>query len=492
MFKENVGLIKPFDDFYHGDMGGFIERKGGREFSNRALYMMLYATLFNRFVGESDRKKLALSEYVVGRGAYNQISSYTVSNSDKDSDASLVFIYTDDNDIEKLLEMLSEVSEETSFTNEDNWERNTIVEAYVKNRALVFNSKLKNEAVVCVPRRELDVQHRLASAIMRIAPWLYEDFDREKEELSMRIFKSLTMSTYEEFLKCVDEANVRYGIANEVTRQEISGIARIAREARINSLNSDIRDFEGRIETAYRLIGEHISTIQRMEKELFSETNMINDEAFEELANYILSNESIRFVKRVRGRVVFDIKHRMTDVDADAAETLIRERTSYLYDGCNNFGNISKEDMRILWTGLFIDQEIQLSLFSRIMLDFDTKTITAERGTLASTPSVFEVDSIRNPHIEGYNCFGGNKQIIIESLRKNDFIMAIQQAVASVGGINVYDSTVMSTFSNTIVQNANDPLFKGFVLPNGITVGAKLAIAYLKGELEDLENVKND
>ena len=53
---------------------------------------------------------------------------------------------------------------------------------------------------------------------------------------------------------------------------------------------------------------------------------------------------------------------------------------------------------------------------------------------------------IPNPHHHYYNCWGDNKPNIIRALTEHDYVLAITQVFAAMGGLNLTDTPVMEKF----------------------------------------------
>ena len=57
-----------------------------------------------------------------------------------------------------------------------------------------------------------------------------------------------------------------------------------------------------------------------------------------------------------------------------------------------------------------------------------------------------EFSGIPNPHHHYYNCWGDNKPNIIRALTEHDYVLAITQVFAAMGGLNLTDTPVMEKF----------------------------------------------
>ena len=57
-----------------------------------------------------------------------------------------------------------------------------------------------------------------------------------------------------------------------------------------------------------------------------------------------------------------------------------------------------------------------------------------------------EFSGIPNPHHHYYNCWGDNKPNILRALTEHDYVLAITQVFAAMGGLNLTDTPVMEKF----------------------------------------------
>ena len=85
-----------------------------------------------------------------------------------------------------------------------------------------------------------------------------------------------------------------------------------------------------------------------------------------------------------------------------------------------------------------------------------------------------------NPHIDRYRCIGNYERTINQCIKENNYIGALEQAIASCKSLNFGDSTVMKEFMRRMYGLESYSHNKCVELPDGTVVTPKEAAAWLK------------
>lgn len=91
-----------------------------------------------------------------------------------------------------------------------------------------------------------------------------------------------------------------------------------------------------------------------------------------------------------------------------------------------------------------------------------------------------------NPHIQEYDCWGGNEAEIIKLLRQKDFEMAYLQIKAAIASLKVCDSAVMNKFIQYLVVYKYNKCIE--ILDTGKIMTPEEANEYYREEFENEEN----
>ena len=142
--------------------------------------------------------------------------------------------------------------------------------------------------------------------------------------------------------------------------------------------------------------------------------------------------------------------------------------------------------MKMLMEAIFLKQSIRIKMCAAYRFEFGVQ-VTGLKGYHYS--SDFR-EFTPNTHIDAYQCLGNYRQAINQLIKDNDYIMALEQCIASVKSLNFGDSTVMSEFMSRMYgisdYNVN---IRCIELPDGRVVEPKEAIEYLKSEVNENEQV---
>ena len=98
-----------------------------------------------------------------------------------------------------------------------------------------------------------------------------------------------------------------------------------------------------------------------------------------------------------------------------------------------------------------LDDEIVLYLESTLTLDIEDGRIYCDYRNQDNRSE----HHLPNPHLVGYNCFGGHTQLIAESISRGDYIGAIEQAIEANSFVNSYDTPVIEKLSSYISTAAH-------------------------------------
>ena len=144
--------------------------------------------------------------------------------------------------------------------------------------------------------------------------------------------------------------------------------------------------------------------------------------------------------------------------------------------------------MKKLMYAIFIDQTLRIKLCSayKFYLNGNVEGLSGHRYGYEFR------ECTPNTHIDRYSCLGNYQRVINECLRRNDYIGAIEQCVASCKSLNFADSTVMSEFMSRLYGISNyDVNIKCIELPDGRVVEPKDAIAWLNEQESKTETTSN-
>ncbi len=318
--------------------------------------------------------------------------------------------------------------------------------------------------------------HYLQIAIPVILPWLFEEKPLDDDELELiRSLREKTSTAYE---SAIEKLATRYNFRDESIKRLLSGFETIAEKERIRRCEEDIAALNHNIEVLNDKIQQALEDIYEKEITILGLTAKVNEKSeSSEIMEYFLSNKNLVLHNARGNKLRFVVYSDVEYFDEEIVERVLGNENSYIY----GVRNQSKEDIKLLMTAIFLERKIKLRLCAAYELDI----VEGVMGMSNYNFGAAFCNCLPNPHINRYSCLGNYNQTLTELIRENNYVMAIEQCIASCKSLNWADSAVMSEFIATLTTHGG----KIFVLPDGREATLSEAINYIKEENEtDGEN----
>lgn len=375
----------------------------------------------------------------------------------------------------------------SSFTSTyEGWSKlDKVTEFFRKTfRVLCFVNPERKQAVIFTDTLDIRKFHYLQCSIFAFLPWYFDPKKGVSSE-EMELIRSLREKTPEKYVDCIARIAEKYDFKTAKIHKLLDGFEtryeRIERDnirryidnclSNIDSLNSRIADcLRSKRDYEIRLLG--------------LETKIASGNGESEIMEYFLSNNKLSLISVDDYTMTFAVKDYLTFFDEELAMTTIKNRDSYIYcpEGrrCNNL--IPADDMQLFMTAV-IEQKVRIKFCAAYQFRFGEYV-----SALAHYDYGFEFrDCTPNPHLDQYHCMGNYEQTINTLITDNNYIMALEQSIASCKSLNFGDSPVMQEFMSRLYGTSENRVnIRCVELPNGTIVTPKEAIAFLK--LEATEN----
>lgn len=220
-------------------------------------------------------------------------------------------------------------------------------------------------------------------------------------------------------------------------------------EQELESTNEDIRSYENALSTLYA---------KQYECQLKATAIQLGLERSEAVDN-------IRQMIEKENSNIIDISARSNTVIQFYVQSVLKfweqdeyERLSENY--LRNKSNLQK----LFMDKIFKTKEIKVHMAECVEYDLRQNSIHYynEHETMYSTKAYYEETSgIPNPHHFYYNCWGDNKNPIINAFVHGNYDIAINQIIAAVSSINIVDNAVFNRFVNALTGERDDagPLY---------------------------------
>lgn len=349
--------------------------------------------------------------------------------------------------------------------------------------SMCFINPDKHKVVIFCDSLNIRRMHYLQCAIFAFLPWYFNPEEGVSAD-EMALIQSLREKTPDKYEECIAKiaaqydfraSHIRRALADFETRYERQECERTQRNIR-ETMNY-IEDLEERLADYFRQKREYEIKLLGLETKIANGTSEDS-----EIMEYFLCNNKLELERVTNNTMLFATKDYATYFDEEMAKTMIDNERSYVYmpDGraCNNY--IEKDDMKRLMYAIFIDQTLRLRLCSAYEFELGVR-VRAQCGHDYS--SEFN-DCMPNPHIDRYQCMGNYERAINDCIKRNDYIGALEQSIASCKSLNFGDSTVMKELMRRMYGLDGYRHNRCIELPNGKVVTPKDAAMWLKAEEE--------
>ena len=370
------------------------------------------------------------------------------------------------------------------------WKRIDKVTAFFRkafNVACYINEEVKS-AIVLAENMNLQKFHYLQCGILAYLPWF---FDKE-EGLSgddRELIESLRDKSPERYMRVLERMAQPFDFRSLSIKKGLQDFESLYERRKMKSTQENIDECDRQLES----LMERYAEVNRMKRDLnITLMGLYNREAGEsEVMDYFLCHKNLHFIELNGSYMTFAVTGYVTNFDEDMAEKMIENKRSLLYD-VHRHGSyrITTEEMAMLIDEIFIKQNLKLRFCAAYMIDMDAMRMDGMQGfDYASRLGI--TDCMANPHVDRYACLGDYKRVMNQCLAQQDYIGAIENAIASCNSLNFGDGAVMQQFFER-VYGFDGGLGKCIELPDGTIVTPLEAINFLTGQKEGSEDEQAD
>lgn len=342
--------------------------------------------------------------------------------------------------------------------------------------ACFVNTELKS-IVLFVEQMDYRRFHYLQCAIYPMFPW-YFDPKAGVSELEMTLVKSLMENTPDSYRDCLAKICETFDFRSEVIKQKLSGFelrfikdALASSEGQYNDITSRIADFN-------RALGEELAKLTDLNFRINGMRQKLEEgNEDSEIMDYFLRNKNLTLIDSSGARVDFIVKAKLEYYDPEMAESAINNKHSLLYT--RGGSSVNATDREMLYRAIFIDNKVRINVCAAFQLSIGGGVNTRGHYSFGEEFS----NCMPHPHIDEYNCMGDYVRIVNELMQRHDYIMALEQCIASARSLNFADSTVLGHFVNVLFDGGSRS--RCIELPDGRVVKPVDAIKWLKEQKAD-------
>lgn len=291
-------------------------------------------------------------------------------------------------------------------------------------------------------------------------------------------FKNLRFAELEKYRT---EINVKEKIKNILTVDYSEAINQ--KQKRINNIRSDVNTYNERISNAYKEM-----KVIEIEKQGLIELQQkgIEDPQIIELQQYLESINAVHTYTVVESNLYLIVKGYSAGFDSSYAKRILNNGSHNIHK--SQFGDGSVDVRDLLFKRLFIEQTIKLRLYTAVCISIKAPHLSTRFNDLKE---LAPENYMPNPHLSEYNCWGNNKNYILDALTNIDYIGAIEQIIAANSSFNIIDSTVFNRFVNNITTSGPYRDLKCFEYQD-VVYSIEELIALFKQEIIELKEKKQE
>lgn len=344
-----------------------------------------------------------------------------------------------------------------------------------KFRTRFFVNHETKSTVIFAERMDFKRWHLLQSLIPRYMPWFFEGENKLTPD-EFEFIKSLTNKESDAYETLADKLAQKFDLRSAMLREQFRGFETRADKMALDSIRNNIESTKREIS---RLHETYATLYARVEdyyiRQFGLEEKIRRGDCGEEsdFLKYLLSNKAFNLVNINDSRIEFIITTRLSNFDPEAADRMIANKNSYLYDylGGTPF---SKNTASSLLRAIFQDETIKLRLCAAFSVDFASGRYSGLEDY--NYPANIRNSYLPNQHTHRYGCLGGNERVIEQAMMEKDYVGVVAACIAAAANMGMGDITVGRHFAKEFFQNR----YKIYELPDGTLATPEEALRWLE------------
>ena len=305
-------------------------------------------------------------------------------------------------------------------------------------------TKTENNTVYIISETSIGTVYHLTLSLMPILfRGLFKDKVLTKEE--EKILEALTHKTPDAFIERISQhlAPLRIQLLTEELRGVFNGYheARIARAK--ESVESNRQNAENYLHNYAMAIEKMREAIALYEGLKITETNNTDEE--NELIDYLVNNKNVHDIVYCDNSLQYSVATLLTNIDPQKFDTARRRNdiyNGYRFTEDSPFRDV--QSRKLFLDALFADPnpEYYVRIRGKIMLNINRSWMDVERRASYDENNAELNSCLNNPHFDFHGCPGRNRDQIMECMRMNDLIAAVECSVAATGSVNIGETEI--------------------------------------------------
>lgn len=283
-------------------------------------------------------------------------------------------------------------------------------------------------------------------------PHIYTDLDEPRQNTIKNYLKAIGES-YEDAAQ--EELTALLNLLKEpelpqINYSAIAALAQTNKQEKIRNLESDMRNAQDELR---RITAELNRVLEKIEKIEFKQRMTLlepDDSPTKELVKELQAFKSIKYYGPLEGVNSYTnfitIVSKMMPSDQDLAQKIFSDEAKAAFYG------VHSQKFRQLMLDILTTDKYTINFRTSFRLaNLTDSTITTENAI----PQL-KKNTVPNPHLTYYNCFGGNAATLAHAGRKKDVITYLGVLTASNSNLNIGDATVLKLFCSHLLSTLYD------------------------------------
>lgn len=328
--------------------------------------------------------------------------------------------------------------------------------------------------------------HYLECAILCSLPWYFDPSKGITDDERAVINGLQDRESPEAYIAAIAKISERYdfntirvkrlltGIETEYERRELENV-----ESQVRDIDNRIRDLSNRYEELHKQ-----RTDMCIKRAGLRESINRGPKDDSDIMGYFMRNKHLYLENVIGTKIRFSVHDYMEYFDEESVSGYISNKYSYIYNSTGSVFTASRVEK--LMRAIFIDCTLKLRTCASFTINLNGN-VRANGDTEYKSLGGDFLSSMPNPHLDGYQCMGGYERKINDALTYGNYIVAIEQCIASTKSLNFHDDTVIGHFMRNLCDEGVGTREKYIELPDGTIVSPREALDWIENEEKEGE-----
>ena len=319
----------------------------------------------------------------------------------------------------------------------------TLLKDKAKTKCIAVYHKDQNVAAIFVNSRDIRYYHLLISFIPLLFPNMFVEMPLRKPE-DYDIIKSLSKPDQNAFVEKIQDAVKPY--LTEFRSVMLNEFLHNMHEVKIAAAMQQVNEWRQRVHDREE---EYANTIQALKQAIVTYEGMKAVEVFgdaeKELVDYLTTKEEIHNLKIIDNKICFTVATLLINYNENAWTTFSERGGIYDGDYARDGERLhmlpvfqEKKNRKKLLDNLFsASPDFSVKICGNYEMNIEACRLKARRDYDYVAADPMYDSYLPNPHLRIFACLGGYENRVMNALRDQNYIGAIEMCCASAGSVDL-------------------------------------------------------